>query len=85
VLMGRREAPLHAAVSVLAAENVQAAFATGDVRNAEDCARIVAAAIQKCAHTERTRERSRTSVRHRGPDGERERERERKRERVCVC
>jgi 2,4-dienoyl-CoA reductase [(3E)-enoyl-CoA-producing], peroxisomal len=47
VLMGRREAPLHAAVSVLAAENVQAAFATGDVRNAEDCARIVAAAIQK--------------------------------------
>ena len=46
--MGRREAPLQAAVSVLAAENIVASYATGDVRNAEDAVKIVAAAIQKC-------------------------------------
>ena len=45
--MGRREAPLQAAVEALAAENIVAAYATGDVRNAEDCQRVVKAAVQK--------------------------------------
>ena len=45
--MGRREAPLQAAVAVLASENITATYATGDVRNSEDAVKIVAAAVQK--------------------------------------
>jgi len=49
VLMGRREGPLSAAIKALAAEGIDVAAATGDVRNFEDAERVVRAAVQKYA------------------------------------
>jgi len=47
MLMGRREAPLRAAVEELAREGVEAGAASGDVRNNEDCLRVVQATVNK--------------------------------------
>jgi len=45
VLMGRREGPLKAAVSVLAGEGIQAIAVSGDVRGIEDCKKVVKTAV----------------------------------------
>ena len=46
-IMGRREAPLQAAVAALGAEGVQAVGVSGDVRKFEDCKKIVEATVSK--------------------------------------
>jgi len=68
VLMGRREGPLSAAVTALAAEGIDAAAATGDVRNFEDAERVVRAAVQKYAAAAAARARPRGRTRRRGAD-----------------
>ncbi len=46
--MGRREAPLQAAVQVLASDGTDAAYTVGDVRNSEDAKKLVDAAVRRC-------------------------------------
>lgn len=45
VIMGRREAPLRAAVETLAKEGIEAFAASGDVRSFEDCQKVVSATV----------------------------------------
>jgi len=46
-IMGRREGPLKDAVSTLSAEGIDATFNTGDVRNFDDCKRVVDQTVAK--------------------------------------